>query len=67
LPPTVLNANTPTVITLTGTNFVQTNDTIVVNIDDTTNLTPTTINNGQITVTVKLPETINLRIYSSKE
>ncbi len=53
--PTIFAGNTPTVITLTGTNFVQTNDTIVVNIDDTTNLTPDTITNGQITVTVNLP------------
>ncbi len=53
--PTVFYENTPTVITLTGTNFVQTNDTTVVNIDDTTNLTPKTISNGQIIVTVNLP------------
>jgi hypothetical protein len=53
--PTVFYENTPTVITLTGTNFVQTNDSTVVNIDDTTNLTPATLSNGQITVTVNLP------------
>ncbi len=53
--PTVFNENTPTVITLTGINFVQENSTTVVNIDDTTNLTPDTITNGQITVTVNLP------------
>jgi hypothetical protein len=52
--PSVFNANTPTVVTLTGTNFVQANSTTVVNIDDTTNLTPTTLTNGQITVTVNL-------------
>ncbi len=52
--PSVFVENTPTVVTLTGTNFVQTNSTTVVNIDDTTNLTPDTISNGQITVTVNL-------------
>ncbi|MCZ7356870.1 MAG: hypothetical protein O8C65_08050 [Candidatus Methanoperedens sp.] len=52
--PTVFNANTPTVVTLTGTNFVQTGATTVVNIDDKTNLTPDVISNGQITVTVNL-------------
>ncbi len=54
--PSVFNANIPTVLTLSGTNFVQTNDTTVVNIDDTTNLTPDSITNGQITVTVNLAE-----------
>ncbi|MCZ7383017.1 MAG: hypothetical protein O8C64_15780 [Candidatus Methanoperedens sp.] len=53
--PTVFNSNTPTVLTLTGINFVQANSTTVVNVDDTTNLTPTTLTNGQITVTVNLP------------
>lgn len=53
--PTVFNANTPTVLTLTGTNFLQTNSTTVVNIDDTTTLMPTTLTNAQITVTVNLP------------
>ncbi len=53
--PTVFYENTPTVITLTGTNFVQENNTIVVNIDDTTNLNPDTISNSVITVTVNLP------------
>lgn len=52
--PTVFNQNIPTVITLSGTNFVQENSTTLVNIDDTTNLTPDTITNGQITVTVNL-------------
>lgn len=52
--PTVFNANTPTVLTLTGTNFVQTNSVTVVNVDDSTNLTPATLTNGQITVTVNL-------------
>lgn len=52
--PSVFTANTPTVVTLTGTNFIQTNSTTVVNIDDNTNLTPDTITNGQITVTVNL-------------
>jgi hypothetical protein len=52
--PSVFNANTPTVVTLTGTNFVQDGSITVVNIDDTTNLTPATITNGQITVTVNL-------------
>ncbi len=54
--PTVFNSNTPTVLTLIGTNFVQANSTTVVNVDDTTNLTPTTLTNGQITVTLNLPE-----------
>jgi IPT/TIG domain len=52
--PAVFTANTPTVITLTGSNFVQTGSTTVVNIDDTTNITPDTITNDQITVTVNL-------------
>ena len=52
--PGVLDANTPTVLTLTGTNFVQTGSTTVVNIDDTVTLMPNTISNGQITVTVNL-------------
>lgn len=52
--PTVFTPNTPTVITLTGTNFVQANSTTVVNIDDTINLAPDTISNSQITVTVNL-------------
>ncbi len=52
--PAVFSENTPTVLTLTGTNFVQTNSTTVVNVDDTTNLTPDSITNGQITVTVNL-------------
>ncbi len=52
--PAVFNANTPTVLTLQGTNFVQSNSTTVVNIDDMTTLTPDTITNGQITVTVNL-------------
>jgi len=54
--PTVFEFNTPTVLTLTGTNFVQTGSTTFVNIDDTTNLIPDTIINGQITVTVNLAE-----------
>ncbi len=53
--PAVFSSNTPTVLTLTGTNFVQANSTTVVNVDGTTNLTPDTITNGQITVTVNLP------------
>jgi hypothetical protein len=53
--PTVFNANTPTVITLTGTNFMQTSDTTIVNIDDSTNITPSSISNSQITATVNLP------------
>ena len=52
--PNVFNANTPTVVTLSGTNFMQNNSTTIVNIDDTTNLTPSTITNGQITVNVNL-------------
>jgi hypothetical protein len=52
--PNVFNANNPTVLTLSGTNFMQDNSTTVVNIDDTTNLTPDTISNGQITVSVNL-------------
>src|SRR3972149_7616447 len=52
--PDVFLANTPTVVTLTGTNFVQDGSTTVVNIDDSTTLTPDTISNGQITVTVNL-------------
>ncbi len=53
--PSVFIANTPTVVTLTGINFVQDNSTTVINIDDTTTLTPDTLTNGQITVTVTLP------------
>jgi hypothetical protein len=52
--PNVFNANSPTVVTLSGTNFVQDNSTTVVNIDDQINLTPDTISNGQITVSVNL-------------
>ncbi len=52
--PAVLNSKTPTVLTIAGTNFVQNGSTTVVNIDDTTNLIPDTISNGQITVTVNL-------------
>src|SRR3990167_2432567 len=52
--PDVFLANTPTVVTLTGTNFVQDGSTTVVKIDDSTTLTPDTISNGQITVTVNL-------------
>ncbi len=52
--PSVFRSNTPTVLTLTGTNFVQDGSTTVVNIDDTTTLTPDSVSNGQITVTVNL-------------
>jgi hypothetical protein len=52
--PNVFNANSPTVVTLSGTNFVQYNSTTVVNIDDQINLTPDTISNAQITVSVNL-------------
>ena len=52
--PSVFSSNTPTVLTLSGTNFVQDNSTTVVNIDDTTNLVPDTLTNAQITVTVNL-------------
>ncbi len=53
--PDILVANTPTVLTLTGSNFVQENSTTVVNIDDTTNIAPTTLTSQVITVTVNLP------------
>lgn len=52
--PAVFRSNSPAVLTLTGTNFVQTGSTTVVNIDDTTNIIPDTMTNGQIIVTVNL-------------
>ncbi len=53
--PDVFRSNTPTVITLVGSNYVQENSTTVVNIDDATNLTPDSITDDKITVTANLP------------